>query len=220
VAGDEDSSRTRDATALVDQSGDTHLIVIDDEADDFVVYGNGCCDASISEKFDGARYLDTRDEQSDFAASLSGEGMVGEFEFRKDDYQFSLAASNAYAQPLGLQDLAGVYTRTTSRGFGPPVTLTLAISADGLITGSHSNGCVFAGSASIPDVSHSMVRFTMSVNNCGDQFASSRRWNGEYTGLGILLRDAPAPGNAGARENTLLLSLVGPTWLGLLSVGK
>ena len=218
--GDDDGSSTRDATAFVDQSGETHLIVIDEEVSEFVVYGNGCCETSISDTFGGTRYLDTREEQADFAASLSGGGMTGAVEFRKDDYQFSLASSSAYAQPLGLQDLAGVYTRTTSRGFGPPLTLTLAINADGLITGSHSNGCVFAGSVSIPDASRNMVRFTMSVANCGEQFGSSRRWNGDYTGLGVLLRDAPAPDNAGAREDTLLLSLVGPTWLGLLSVGR
>ena len=217
---DDDGRSTRDATAFVDQSGETHLIVTDEAASEFVVYGNGCCEASISETFGGTRYLDTREEEADFAASLSGGGMTGAVEFRKDDYQFSLASSSAYTQSLGLQDLAGVYTRTTTRTLGSPLTLTLAIDADGRITGSHSNGCVFEGSASIPDASRNMVRFTMSVANCGEQFGSSSRWNGDYTGLGVLLRDAPAPDNAGTREDTLLLSLVGPTWLGLLSVGK
>ncbi|MGH8176619.1 MAG: hypothetical protein ACREV5_10200 [Steroidobacter sp.] len=218
---DDDSQSERHATAFVDQFGNAHLVVGDDDgSDDFVVYGNVCCETTINEKFDGARYLSTRDEKADFAARLSSGRLVGDFEFRDHEYGFSLAPSGAYSQSLTLPDLAGVYTRSTPQLFGPPLTLTLAINGNGLITGSHSNGCIFDGSVAIPDTTRNMVRFNLKVDNCGTQISSSRRWNGDYTGLGVLLRDAPAPGNSGARENTLLLSLVGPTWLGLLSVGE
>lgn len=217
---DEDDDEVRQASAFVDSEGNTHLIVVDEDEDDFIVYGDACCAASVTQKFDGARYLNSRDEKSEFAASSSNGRLTGALEFRKHDYRFSLDMHSAYAQGVSLQSLAGVYTRTTYLLGAPLSTLTITIDSDGALTGSHSNGCVLNGSASVPEPTRNIVRFSVRVDSCGTQLGSSRRWNGEYTGLGALLRNSPIPGNAGAREDTLLLSLVGPTWLGLMSVGK
>jgi hypothetical protein len=219
---DDDGASASDSTAtgFVDQQGNLHLIVNEEDADDFLVYGNACCAASVDEKFEGARYLNTRSEKADFAASLAESRLAGEFTFRERDYEFSLTPDSAFSQALTLQELGGVYTRTTPQLLGPPLTLTVAINADGALTGSHSNGCVLDGTVAVPDPSRNMLRFNLKVENCGTSLSSSQRWNGDYTGLGVLLRDAPVPGNSGALEDTLLLSLVGPTWFGLLSVGR
>ena len=62
----------------------------------------------------------------------------------------------------------------------------MTIDADGRLTGSYSNGCVFNGNASIPDASHNMVQLQIDLANCGSQ-GSSKQWNGAYSGLGVLL---------------------------------
>lgn len=194
--------------------------MLEEQDDDFLVYGDACCAASVNQKFDGARYLSSRDEQSDFRAALATGQLTGELEFRNHDYRFALSLHGASSQGVSMQQLAGVYTRTTHFLGLPLSTLTISINGDGVLTGSHSSGCVLNGSASIPDAARNIVRFDVRMEQCGSQFGSSRSWNGEYTGLGALLRNSPAPGNSGSREDTLLLSLVGPTWLGLMSVGR
>jgi hypothetical protein len=209
----------RPGVALIDREGRTHVAVLEDSADDFLVYGEACCEAELEAEFGGERYLRSDDESAEVKAELASGRLGGEFEFRKRTYEFSLAPDAAYAQGVTLQDLAGVYSRSTSSLLGRQ-TLTIALDASGRLTGSHSNGCTYEGSATIPDPTRNMIRFAVQIDGCGSQTSSSRRWNGAYTGLGVLLRDAPAPGDAAAREDTLQFSLIGPTWFGLLSVGK
>ncbi|HEX2492569.1 MAG TPA: hypothetical protein VHK24_02250 [Steroidobacter sp.] len=218
-ASDEhDGDALRDATAFIDVQGDMHLVVDGEDGSDFLVYGNVCCATDVDEKVAGARYLKDGSDSADFTASFKDGRLTGVFEFRERTYHFSVTPDGAYHQSLALQHLAGVYTRTFSQQFGSPLTLSVAIDATGRVSGSYSNGCVLDGSASIADASRNMVRFDLQIENCGTQASSSRRWNGHYSGLGVLLRNAPAPD--GLREDTLLFSLVGPTWLGLISIGK
>lgn len=219
-ATDERSGRVRDAKAFVDPFGELQLVVMDDDAEQFVLHGNLCCGAPVRDELNGARYLDTRDEKAELDAAVTSGMLVGEFEFRNRDYRYTFASNEIYRQPLTLSTLAGVYTRTNTQRFGPPATLTVTINSNGELTGSHSNGCSLTGKASVPEPSRNMIRFDVDVNGCGARGLSSRRWNGDYAGLGLLLPDSPAPGGSGAREDTLLLSLVGPTWLGLWSVGR
>jgi hypothetical protein len=96
--------------------------------------------------------------------------------------------------------------------------MSLSIAADGAVTGSHSNGCAFNGTASIPD-GRNLVRLNLSLSGCGAG-DSSRRWNGTYSGFGVLLRNATSPSDGETREDTFYFSLVGPTWLGALSLGR
>ena len=216
---DERNDSPRPGLAFVDGDGRTHVVVLEEDADDFLVYGEVCCEAKVEAEFAGERYLKTDDESAEIKAELASGRMTGEFEFRNRDYDFSFAPDAAYSQTLTAQDLAGVYTRITPQLFGQQ-TLTITIDANGRLTGSHSNGCVFNGTATIPDTARNMARFAVEIDSCGSQVSSSRRWNGAYTGLGVLLRDAPVPGDAAAREDALQFSLIGPTWFGLLSVGK
>jgi hypothetical protein len=217
---DERNEDPRAGVAFVDRDGRTHVAVLEEASDGFLVYGEACCDASVEADFGGERYLRSDDESSEVKAELASGRLVGELEFRNREYQFSLAPDRASSQSLALQDLTGVYTRNMPQLIGPPATLTITIDANGRLTGSHTNGCVFNGATAIPDAARNMIRFEVQIDSCGSQFSSSRRWNGAYTGLGVLLRDAPVPGNAGATEDTLEFSLIGPTWFGLLSVGK
>lgn len=210
----------RDGIALVDLSGDLQLLVLEDgESPQFVLHGNLCCESRVDGRVDGHRYLDTRERNADLEVVLSGGRLTGKFNFRDRDYEFSLSPDNVYREALTLQSLAGVYTRTTNQPFGPPTTLTLTVGANGTVTGSHSNGCVFGGSASIPNASRNMVLLNIEVTDCGS-FQSSRRWNGEYRGLGILLRNAASPSDGSTREDIFYHSLVGPTWFGPFDVGR
>ena len=217
---DRESGRERNGVALVDLSGDLQLLVLEDGDDpQFVLHGNLCCEPRAEGSVDGHRYLDTRNREADLEIRADNDRLRGEFEFRDRRYEFNLLPDNAYRESLTLESLAGVYTRTTTPLFGPPLTLTLTISATGTVTGSHSNGCVFSGSAEIPHASRNMVLLNVGVTDCGT-FQSSQRWNGEYRGLGILLRNVPSPSDGSTREDIFYQSLVGPTWFGPFDVGR
>lgn len=190
-----------------------------DESPEFVLHGNLCCASSIEDEIAAQRFLNNRNEEATLAARLSNGSLLGQFEFRKRDYVFRLAPSSEYREPLTLQSLAGVYTQTVTPGSGDPVTLTMSITTNGQVTGSHSNGCVLNGNAAIPSADRNMVRLNVELANCGGN-ASSRQWNGAYSGLGVLLRNAVSPNNDSIRADVLYHSVVGPTWLGPQSVGR
>lgn len=216
---DEDSDRTRDGIAFVDLQGDMQLMVLrDGEEPEFVVYGNVCCEAGAEEEIEGYRYRSTRDEQARIEITLSDGRLVGAVEFRGRDYELSLAPLAVYDEPLTLQELAGVYTRTDAPGFAPQ-TLTVTIDPDGSLTGSHSSGCILNGTVSNPNPIRNMVRLEFELTECGG-FGSSRRWNGSYRGHGVLLRSATSPTDGATREDIFFHSSVGPTWLGPQSVGR
>lgn len=216
---DEDSGRAREGIAFVDLQGDMQLMVLRDRDEpEFVVHGNVCCDATAEEEIEGNRYLNTRDEEAEIEVALSDGRLAGELGFRDRDYEFSLAPLAAYNEPLTLQDLAGVYTRTDASGLIPQ-TMTMTIDPDGRLTGSQSNGCILNGTVSVPDSTRNMVSLEIELSECGG-FGSSRRWNGSYRGLGVLLRDAISPSDGVTREDIFYHSIVGPTWLGPQSVGR
>jgi hypothetical protein len=206
-----DTQRTRAAEALVDSDGDLQLMVLHptdlpDANPSFVLHGNICCEDHYEDRLVGTRYLDSRDSASQMRASLENGALVGRFEFRQQRWNFSLARSPAYDAPLSMALVAGVYSQTETSVFGVSSTLTLAVDAQGLVTGSHTNGCAYNGHIDIPDPTHNLMRFAIEVNGCGDSFTSSRRWNGKYEGLGLLKSDGHA--------TALYHSLVGSTWSG------
>lgn len=213
--GDAPSSRT--GVAFVDSSGDMHLMVLREGDDsEFALHGNLCCAPKAEQKLGGHRYLETREHDADIAAERTNEGLRGEFAFRRKEYDFTLQPLATYEQSLTVAALAGVYTRTVARGPGPSSSsLSLSIDAEGALTGSHSNGCVYSGNASVPE-GRNLVRLSMTLSNCS---GPDRRLNGEYRGFGVLLENATAPDGV-TREDTFYFSLVGPTWLGAMSVGR
>ena len=79
---------------------------------------------------------------------------------------------------------------------------TLAVDAQGSVTGSHSNGCAYNGRVQIPDPNHNMLRLDVEISGCGG-LTSSRSWNGKYEGLGML-----------KSGGVLYHSLIGSTWFG------
>lgn len=225
-ATDLESDRRLDAVALIDAQGEAQWLLTredrdeDDDEDGFVLYGNVCCDARFEDDLAGKELGETRTREASIDAALDGGRLTGEIEFRGREYRFTLDASAEYDRNLTLQSLAGVYTRTESSWLGEQTTLTLTIDANGQLTGSYSNGCVFNGDASIPDAGHNMVRLQIDLANCGDRRGSSEQWNGAYTGSGVLLLDAVSADNGGARQDVLYHSIVGPTWLGPQPVAR
>ena len=214
-----DGGRSRTGIAFVDASGDMHLMVLrDDEESEFVLHGTICCAPRAEQKLGGHRYLETREHDADIDAQRAEDGLRGEFEFRRGDYEFTLLPEAAYDRPLSLSSLAGVYSRSVDRGPGPPWSLSLTIAADGTITGSHSNGCIFNGTASVTN-ERNLASLDVTLSGCGGR-DSSRRWNGSYRGFGVLLENATSPIDGVTQEDTFFFSLVGPTWLGALTVGR
>jgi hypothetical protein len=97
-----------------------------------------------------------------------------------DTYAFRAAMSGMWNRPASLATLAGVYTRATATGY----TVTLAIAADGRLSGSDTRGCVLNGLATVPDPGRNLYRLTATVTSCG-------ALNGDYAGMGTLV-DATA----------------------------
>ncbi len=216
----EGSNRERSGLAFIDSSGDAQILVLrDDEEPEFVLHGNLCCEPRAEQKLAAHRYLETREHDAQIRAERSANELTGALELRRDEYRFALRPHAAYDDTLTLPMLAGVYTRNVTRGPGAPWTMTLTIDARGAINGSHSNGCVFNGAAALANDGRNLVRLNLSLSNCGGR-DSSRRWNGNYGGLGVLLQNSRSPSDDATLEDTLFFSLVGPTWFGPMSVGR
>jgi hypothetical protein len=207
-----DDDRTFDVVALIDAEGNAQwLITRDGIFDDhsFVLFGNVCCESRFADDVTGKELGETRTRDASVAAELDGGALSGQLRFDSHEYSFAMSPSADYNRAVSLASLAGVYTRRTSSIFGEEVTLTVTIDANGQLSGSYSNGCVFNGNASIPDTSHNMVRLQIDLANCGSQ-GSSKQWNGAYTGLGVLL----------SGDEVFYHSVIGPTWLGAQSVER
>jgi hypothetical protein len=207
TATDEDSERTFDAVALIDAEGNAQWLFtrgnLFDDDDGFVLSGNVCCEEQFAADITGKELGETDTRDATIQAALSDGTLSGELEFHRDDYSFTLTRSAEYDRSVSLATLAGVYTRNERTLLGEEVTLTMTIEADGRLSGSYSNGCVFNGTASIPDAAHNMVRLQIDLANCGAR-GSSKTWNGAYAGLGLLL----------SGDEVFYHSVIGPTWLG------
>jgi hypothetical protein len=115
-----------------------------------------------------------------FDSAVAAGALAGHVSGMGDTYTFRAAMSNMWNRPASLATLAGVYTRSTVTGY----TVTLAISADGRLSGSDTRGCVMNGLATVPDPSRNLYRLTANVTSCGTL-------NGDYAGMGTLV-DATA----------------------------
>jgi hypothetical protein len=204
----------------VEASGALQLLVLEDANEpQFVLHGNVCCEREANDAVNSLEYLETRERRTNLEVRARNGRLVGSFKLRGRDYEFDFQPDGAYQERIDLRSLAGVYTRTIYPRPGSPLTLTLTIGSDGSLTGSHSNGCVFSGSVAIPNPARNMVSVDLELSDCGG-FQSSSRWNGRYGGLGILLRNAVSPTDPSRREDIFYHSVVGPTWLGPLDVGR
>jgi hypothetical protein len=212
TAINEESHRTYDAVALIDAQGNAQWLLTRQgvlEQDGFVLFGNVCCESSFADDVTAKELGETRTRDASVEVAAAGGALQGQLRFKGDDYSFTLPPSADYNRVVSLADLAGVYTQRQSTLFGEEVTLTVTIDADGRLTGSYSNGCVFNGSASIPDAAHNMAQLQVDLANCGSH-GSSKQWNGEYSGLGVLL----------SGDAVFFHSLIGPTWFGPQSVER
>jgi hypothetical protein len=213
-----DDGSLLNARALITQAGDSQFIVTAASAltaqPQFVVHGNVCCTASVDTKLDAIAYYEERVREATFKAALENGSLVGSMKLRGTDYEFSLGKSPRYDETLTLQDLSGTYTRTTIVFLGPDSTYTLTVDPSGQVTGSHTNGCVYNGSISLPDAGHNLVKLDMQLANCPRSISGSGSSDGHYSGLGLLFRNITAPSDATKRTDVLYHSLIGPTWLG------
>jgi len=212
TATEQDSGRTFDAVALIDAEGNAQWLLTRDglfNNDGFVVAANVCCEAQFDDDATGKNLGETNTRDARVTVEVAANVLSGELQFRREDYRFSLDPSADYNRGISLAALAGVYTRRDDTIFGEEVTLTVTIESNGQLTGSYSNGCVFNGSAAVPDTAHNMVQLQIDLANCGSQ-GSSKQWNGAYAGLGVLL----------AGDDIFYHSVIGPTWLGPQSVER
>ncbi|HEY4366367.1 MAG TPA: hypothetical protein VGN07_03975 [Steroidobacteraceae bacterium] len=185
----------------------------------FVVHGNLCCAAGFRGALNAEPIISGAKSTVQIDGSLSSGMLVGTFDFAGKPYSFSLAPTPTYAETLTMQDLAGVYTRTQVAFFGNATTVsTIAVTANGTITGTDAGGCIYNGNVVIPDTSHNMFRLNVQISNCDSTVLSLR--NGEYTGFGMLVRNVATVGAATAQTQLFYYSLIGPVWLGPQGLGR
>lgn len=115
-----------------------------------------------------------------FDSTVPAGSLAGHVSGMGDTYTFRAAMSGMWDRPASLATLAGVYTRSTVTGY----TITLAIGADGRLSGGDTRGCVLNGLATVPDPGRNLYRLTAALTSCGTL-------NGDYTGMGTLV-DATA----------------------------
>jgi hypothetical protein len=204
--------------AFIATNGDAQLIVTRTSSltasPELVVFGNVCCEAKVDVELQATRYLTDRVDGARFEAEREGSKLSGKFKVRGDDYKFSLDGSPRYDEALTLADLAGTYTRTITTLLGPSGTYTVTFDANGQLNGSHSNGCVYSGTASLPNAPRNLVKLNVMLSNCPSSITGSGSMNGAYTGFGALFKDVTAPSDPTQRADVLFHSLVGHTWLG------
>jgi hypothetical protein len=218
------NNRQFSARALVTASGEMQLIVAQPggiaASPEFVVFGNVCCEAKVDTELQSREYLREQVREAKFEAERSGGGLTGKVKIRGDDYDFSLDRSARYDETVTLADLAGTYTRTIRVFLGPTSTYTVTLDPSGQLTGSHTNGCVYNGSASLPDAPRNIVKINLELRNCPSSITGSGSMNGSYSGLGVLLRGTTAPSDATKRADVLFHSVIGRTWLGPQAVER
>jgi len=217
------SGRQHGGRALITGAGEMHFIVsaTTDLAStpEFLVYGNVCCAAEIDANLRSKEYASERERGARFRAEIENDALSGEVRIRGDDYTFSLDRSPRYAESLTLQDLAGTYTITTTTLLSSS-TYTITIDPSGQLNGSHTNGCVYTGTVAIADPPRNLARLDVRLSNCRGGPLNPGPRNGQYTGLGLLARDTPAPSDGSRRTDVFLHSLIGPAWLGQQPVEK
>lgn len=210
--------RNSTGRALIAANGDMHLIVSDSgglvATPQFIVHGNVCCESKVKKDLPSRRALDGRTDTAKLEAEVKDNALEGKLKIRGDDYEFELGRSARYSDTLALADLAGTYTRNVIVFLGPSTTYTVTLDAAGRLTGSHTNGCVYNGTATVPDAPRNIVKLNVQLSNCPSSITGSGSLNGSYSGLGILLRNVTAPSNVLMRADVLYHSLVGPAWLG------
>jgi hypothetical protein len=213
------SGRVYGARAFVTGAGDMHFVVTNatalTAASEFVVYGNVCCAASADADLSSKRYFTERENGARFRASVQGNVLSGDLKIRGDDYDFALDRTARYTETLTLQELAGTYTRTSTAFFGPSSTYTVTVDPNGTFNGSHTNGCVYNGTVSIPSAPRNLVKVDVVLSNCPSSITGSGSMSGTYSGFGLLARDTPSVRDPTQRTELFMHSLVGPTWLGL-----
>lgn len=130
----------------------------------------------------GAFANGSRHGSMDFAfdSGVAAGALTGHAIGMGDRYSFRVEMSEMWNRPASLAALAGVYTRSTVTGY----TVTLAVGADGRLSGSDSRGCVLNGFATVTDPSRNLYRLTATLTSCGTL-------DGDYAGMGTLF-DAAA----------------------------
>jgi hypothetical protein len=203
--------------AMIAANGDAQIIVMGTTgltaAPEFVIYGNVCCESKLDLDLPSKRYLNDRESSAKVQLELK-EHLAGKIKIRADEYEVSLDRLARYDETVTMAELAGTYSRTITVFLGPSSTYTMTLDPSGRLTGSHTNGCVYNGTATLPDAPRNLLKLSVELSNCPTSITGSGSWNGTYTGMGVLFKDATAPSNPTQRTDILFHSFIGPTWLG------
>jgi hypothetical protein len=207
-----------DMRAMIAANGDAQFIAMGTNglsaSAEFVVYGNVCCDSKLDLELSSKRYLNDRENKAEVKAELKSGKLSGKIKIRGDEYELSIDRLSRYDESVALAELAGTYTRTTVFFLGPTSTYTVTVDPSGQLTGSHTNGCVYNGTVTLPDAPRNLMKLNVEIKNCPKSISGSGSMNGTYSGMGVLFRNAASPSDATKRTDIFFHSLIGAAWLG------
>jgi hypothetical protein len=186
------ATTSTDVTALLDESGRAFLVGNQQRvifAGNYTTSGNNITITGSSISAVGYSFTNGSTTQT-----WNGTGTFVEADFINGTYTgatdtgiFSLQASPAYRRGASLATLAGRYTGST-RG---TATITLDISAAGAITGTDSNSCQYAGTATVPNPVWNSYAVQIAITGCtqatGTFTGSASRSDSDGFGDGKLL---------------------------------
>lgn len=152
-----------EAYALIAPDGEARFIADGEQAKLQITQEGGKFTATI-------KSFGTMSDTGTASGELSKNTFTGEANFNGSvTSNFSFEKSPYSSDGASLDIIKGNYTNTN-------FSSSIAIDADGLISGSDTLGCQYNGNISVPDSSVNVYKVTFTVSSCGD-------YNGETSGL-------------------------------------
>jgi hypothetical protein len=105
-----------------------------------------------------------------------------------DAGSFSFTYNSAFTNGASLATISGTWTQSRADGY----TVTITVDPSGAINGSDTLGCVYAGTATVPDAAYNYYSLSISLSSCG-------AYSGAYSGLATIINNP-----AGGTNNELI----------------
>lgn len=167
--------------ALIAPNGEIRLISDDGEQDKGVLVLDGSTFSGDFKVYDeNGLYVESGTVSGDYTpTSITGTSFVNNVKVTT----FSLRVSDQSANGASLSTIKGNYATDDAQ-------TSIAVDADGLITGSDTDGCQYSGALTVPDSSVNVYDMVLRVSSCG-------QFEGEYNGLATYAKpftDSPVVG--------------------------
>lgn len=156
-----------DVVGMIAPSGEARFISSDGEQDRFTIVldGSSYTADGVGYDIDGYFLGDVEITGTYTETEISGTAEVDSVEVST----FSLTLAEESAEGASLSTITGNYSDVNQ-------SASIAIDADGVLSGSDTDGCVYTGNVTVPEASVNVYSLSINVSSCGE-------FGGDYTGL-------------------------------------